>query len=556
MDANKCTWWDRLNMRWSDNNAKNNNHSKNEIFLVYLVCFISVLLFNLYLINMPPVWDAAAGVFAPAIFLYENQTNLIELLNQPNYLEAGPNTHSFGLITWVTYLVIELSQGQVELYVPILHLSQFLMSAITLTATYYISKGLLGRPAAVFITLSLLLFPLYLVQTGFLYAEIPGATFSILAIISWSKRRFRMMVIFSILACLTKSFGIVLLAMFIPLILLDKKIHFKKRFNIIACFSMALLIIEYIKMMYSKTTASMEVDIGDHISHVIWYLNTAYDIKFLLVISIVAPIIYFVASKKRAHLGTIKYLSSLISTKNQTRRLWLPVLLFPMLFLIFIFAVPLSGKGFFPLIRYYVWIFPCLIITSVGTVMYVASDIRTKITTPLPMTYLLFIISISTLGYLIYNRNGSFYPGKEVIQSFSVAERSFEYQRHLKFQQSSVLGVANLGTELPIFVTRVEYYLLSNSLMGYVGNTPKNVKFILSAPYKSGDLNVFPDEFIVLDSNRLDYHGHDIIQSVLSSAAKNPSYEVSTLDQQDVGGRKFTIYKVRLVHTNVIERLK
>jgi hypothetical protein len=48
-----------------------------ELSLVFGVCLAAVLVLNLSLIAMPPVWDAV-GVFAPAIFLYESGLDLPE----------------------------------------------------------------------------------------------------------------------------------------------------------------------------------------------------------------------------------------------------------------------------------------------------------------------------------------------------------------------------------------------------------------------------------------------------------------------------------------------
>ena len=65
----------------------------------FLAWFLFILAIKFDTLLAPPVWDTAMGVFPPAIFLFENSFNLLELINQPGWWEGGPNVHSVSLWT-------------------------------------------------------------------------------------------------------------------------------------------------------------------------------------------------------------------------------------------------------------------------------------------------------------------------------------------------------------------------------------------------------------------------------------------------------------------------
>ena len=82
-----------------------------ELGIAFVVCFAVELALNAWLIQMPPVWDAV-GVFAPAVYLYENGFDLAGLLAMPGYPAGGPNIHSLSLSTQTTVLAVTESPSR------------------------------------------------------------------------------------------------------------------------------------------------------------------------------------------------------------------------------------------------------------------------------------------------------------------------------------------------------------------------------------------------------------------------------------------------------------
>ena len=83
-------------------------------FLVFLGFFIFVCVLNWDARYEKPVWDTAAGVFSPAIYLYETGFDFYGLLEEPGFRQAGPNVHVYTPITIVTAAVMWLFNGDTE----------------------------------------------------------------------------------------------------------------------------------------------------------------------------------------------------------------------------------------------------------------------------------------------------------------------------------------------------------------------------------------------------------------------------------------------------------
>ena len=195
-----------------------------DAFIIFSIFLALVFIFHWQYLTMPPVWDAVAGVFAPAVYLYENNGDYSQLIAQAGYADAGPNVHAFGLVTFLTYFVILLTSGDPTLYLPLLHIIQFVISALTLTAMFGVTRYLLGTLQASLLSACLLLSPVYFVQTSYLYTEIAGAALILFAVMSWATRNYGRVILFSAVACMVKSIGLVLVASIISLIVFDATI--------------------------------------------------------------------------------------------------------------------------------------------------------------------------------------------------------------------------------------------------------------------------------------------------------------------------------------------
>ena len=172
--------------------------------LIFLIKFDTLL--------EPPVWDTAMGVFPPAIFLYETNFDVLELVKQPDWWEGGANgKHSFSLWSWTIALVMSLTHSPTITF-AILHLTTFAINAFAISVFVRTLFEYKAVPWLALISgLFLMLTPLVLVQIGYIYTESLVMALSILAWASWYKAREGRAVLYALLAVSTKLTGIVIL---------------------------------------------------------------------------------------------------------------------------------------------------------------------------------------------------------------------------------------------------------------------------------------------------------------------------------------------------------
>ena len=158
--------------------------------LVFLVFFILVCILNWDARYEKPVWDTAAGVFAPAIYLYETGFDFYALVEEPGFRQAGPNVHVYTPITVVTAAVMWLFDGDNELVYLLLHFIQFLLTGAVLAVVFNLSRSIFGIYTSLLVTAAILLFPPFLIQSRYMYMEIGGSLCVMLAFSNWVKQNY------------------------------------------------------------------------------------------------------------------------------------------------------------------------------------------------------------------------------------------------------------------------------------------------------------------------------------------------------------------------------
>lgn len=532
-----------LTMQFRHKHLKNICNCNSPNVLVFAISFIVVSLMNLSYLNMPPVWDAAPGVFAPAIYLFENGFNLYSLLHSPGYLDAGPNVHSLSIITFMTYCVIKLAGGQTSVYLPTLHLVQFTFAAIVLTLTFNIAQRSFGKIYAAFVTLTLFLLPVFLVQTSYLYTEVVGSALFLLGINAWAYRRFRQMFAFALIACMVKSFGLVLVFTLVVLLLVDDSLRIHQRIGWVTLIVGVAMAIEVSKWsLEAASPPANECLFG--IRSVLENLIQVPDLFILVLLSTAFPLFYVIlhrAFKPRLIVTEVVRLSGEIPEK----RIWLAIAGLPTMFVLFLVAVPLTGRLFFPLPRYYVWILPFMVLVLAKSLLVLLSRIPTFSLKSQINPYKFGILLFTTIIiFSVLNRNGKFYQSNWALSSFSIAERSFEYIDFYKIQRDGVQAIAEKGEGRLLVVTRGEYYFLSSPLMGYIDQHAENIQFVLAPPYNSGQLADFPLDFLILDSNSNSFHGKHLIDSIKMKALNNPNYIVQELVHYQRGPYRSQVLRI------------
>jgi hypothetical protein len=499
--------------------------SGRELGLVFAACFAAVFVLNVSLIAMPPVWDAVA-VFAPAIFLYENGFDLPTLLTSPGYLDGGPNIHSLSVVTFITLGAIALSGGEPSVYLPALHLLNFGLAAVAVAGTFALARHLVGKWTAGLIALALLLFPLFLVQTGMLYVEVAGAAFVVTAMIAFAHRRFVWMAVLVAVACLVKSFGIALVIGLSVLLLCDPAMPIRRRLVWVAALTAPAAVVESARWVATPTNTEPNT-LAEHIRRMIEALLLVPDLLIFVALSILAAAAFGTRAVRTGPRVALEGLEQRI----EAACLLLPVVMFGL-----VTAAPVSGAFLLPLPRYYVWVLAPMLIGVVAAAARHAG--------PRPATIALAVVAL----FLALNREGAFYPdpGEKAV-SFSVAERSLAYLDFYEIQRDGVEGVVELTGGQPVFVTRAEYYYLSSPRMGWVDRDVPNVYFILQPPFEDGRLSDYPAEFFALRSASNYYHGKRVIKELLKDAAGDPGWDGKRVGHWKRGRYQTDLFQVHEV---------
>ena len=510
-------------------------------FFLTLVCIL-----QWSFLTMPPVWDAVAGVFAPAIYLYGHSGDIFQLLRQSGYIDGGPNVHSLSLVTWLTYAAIYLTRGDPELYLPILHVIQFGIAAAVLTATFGLARCLLGVVQAWILSACLLVCPLFLVQTGYLYTEVLGAALVLLALLSWSARHYGYVILFSIVACLVKSFGVALVFTMVFLIAIDASLALGRRLSLIALLVTVATALVLTKWALTTSTGFTRTSYQGYFSTITNTLDMIPDIKALVMLCFAVPVVFLIRQTFWRPALFVPRVIALLSG-NIKARAWLATALFPIALVAFIAAVPLTGENFFPLPRYYVWSLPLMLILLGGVLTRTVAWLADKTLIPFgvgPQKFSVLLLALLFI-YMALNRDGALYPRHDSgLTSFSIVERSLEYLSFFDIQLKGTRSAAELASGTPTFVTRGAYYFLSSPLMGYVDHPIKDLRFIKEQPYKSLNPSVFPQNFLLLDTNSNPFHGQKILKNVLRFAYSREDYRVEVIAQHANGPYRSVLYRI------------
>ena len=152
------------------------------------------------------------GIFPPAIFLYENNFDILSLIQEPDWWLGGANVHAFSLWTWIIALIMSLTKSPAITFI-ILHLLTFCLTALALSIfVRCMDRYTVNRIFALTTGLLLISTPLVLVQTGYIYVEIPVMCFSIFAFSAWQNDREGLAVACALIALSIKLTGVAIAA--------------------------------------------------------------------------------------------------------------------------------------------------------------------------------------------------------------------------------------------------------------------------------------------------------------------------------------------------------
>ncbi|MFM9962548.1 MAG: ArnT family glycosyltransferase [Planctomycetaceae bacterium] len=512
---------------------------------VFLVWFVAIICLKWSALSEPPVWDAALGLFPAAAELANNGFNLPNLLQQPTYLNGGPNCHAESLVTWITAAVL-WGVGQGPTAFTLLHVLHFAAAAWTLTVLHRLTAKSLGDSLAWLLCGTLLLCPVFRVQVGAMYLEIPLAACVVSAIASYADGKLGRALIWSTLAVMIKQTGLIV-AGTLAVAVLVRPGSLAKRIGMALSFAGLGLVVAIGPMLFTPVLAGAAAATPPSSW---WEFMRANHIPYLVSIpDVTIGCLLFVA------IGVIRLREVWRSLTNETASdgqtppdqlsgesnslRSLPssavgaAFLVTVMFGLFFFVAPYFARlDFFCLPRYLVAILPCVFFGGAYWITTLNSPRLTAIG----------LVAVAML--FIGNRNGVWYPADHS-NNLAVQERSESYHWIVAAQQEAIRTASNLPDNAVIYYGLPEHYFLKYPWMGYAVRKHPGGRcvFLPEECPKSPQKADLPEHFfVILDAPFLGDHE---LQSILHYATKDPTRQVRLLRKVQHGPYSVSLLEVQ-----------
>jgi hypothetical protein len=444
----------------------------------FLVALFLVLVLKWNTLNQLPVWDTAMGLFPAAITLADNGFDVVELLGMPGFFEGGPNTHSASLVTLGTAVVLRFF-GSGERALIILHLLHFAMAALGLATLFRLARPVFGPASTLLFCVSVLLFPVFSTQVGYLYLEIPLFLCTVSALLAWTERRFWLAILWSTLAYATKETGLIVAATLVLATLLERRTLSSKakRAGLILVFPVLLAgmlaLPSLMTLLQSSNESNLLPPYADVLARMAEYLGTFLfnvpDLLLFIVLFSVAAIAFGMPIFR-----TLRSEPSDPETRDPARQerliLGYSGLLIIFFFLLFFVALPVVVRFTIVLPRYYLVIVPFLLIWLGYSTKRLLSA---RLTSPAAVCF------VTLSAFFALNASGRFYPLDIDTEgasgnNFSLTERSNAYRRLLALEVEATRFVDELPDETPIYYGLYEHFLFRYPELGYTSGPLTN----------------------------------------------------------------------------------
>lgn len=507
-----------------------------------ILAFCIVFILKWQVLNQPPVWDTAFSVFPAAITLGENGYDLLNLLKMPAYYDGGPNVHAHSIVTIITAVMISLF-GKTNILFPALHIIHFIIAAIGLACFYRFCIPIFEKKVSFLLTLTILVYPAFLTQAGYIYLEMPIFMFSILCLSAWEKGNFFRTIIFATLATLCKESGIIVAGAVATAALLEPVSYKQRVIRSLSIFALPAILVATSALIISPQTIG---NAYGSLFNKIYYLaiiNRAYDVKrylfntpdLLFCIILFASIIPFKFRTFWHGLTDANILSSKNPGSVAQRHVGLSVLFLIYFFGFYYIALPILGNSPMVLIRYYTLAIPFLFLTICW---FCIAELRVN-------KRILSVLLTLTLVVFCLNRYGSFYPDEvdKFGNDFSIAERSAAYTDLLYVQKESIRFIEKITQKHPVFYGLPIHYLTKYPLMGY-SSAPlmQGHCIILDDRYRNAELKNFPSCFYMLRISP--WLGGEIMQDLFRKALSNPDYSAVQVKSFSKGNYNSEILRI------------
>ena len=415
---------------------------------VALIAFVLLLVAKWPVLDQPPVWDGSKTVFPAAITLAHHNFDLGYLLRQPSYFDGGPNTHGLSLVTWITAAAYWTLGDRPGLILPLLHLLHFAFAAGAIAMLWSIGRRTLGAFLALGLAATVAVFPMFFVQAGYLYMEMPILAFSAAAVHAWLARRDGRAAAWATASALVKPSGTIVTGALLLATLLttgDLRKNWKDTLARGALLAAGPLMVA---AAHFALRPKQVYGIGT-IGATLGYLKSVPDLAILL--------------------GAF-LLATLWLRPRGGDRVFLVCLAMTVSFFCFYLALVPLGSSVPILTRYYLQLFPFLLL---GLLCLVAQRSRRAAGGLLLVAALFFLA----------NREGHFYPDRGTT-NFAITERSMAYVDLMELQDLGLRSLVEVAGETPVFYGLSESYRLAYPEMGHEQTPPANGHCIYNeSPY-------------------------------------------------------------------------
>lgn len=479
----------------------------------------------------PPVWDAAFGLFPAAGALADSGFDLRAVMQMPTYSQGGPNCHADSLVTWLTAAVL-MAVGKGPQALAVLHMLHFCAGAWTLAVLHRFVSDSIGRREAWLICATLLACPLFRVQIGAMYIELPLAACTISALHAYASGRFGRAMIWSMLAVMVKQSGVIVTGTLIAAVLM-RRASWSRRIGLAAGFGLTGGLAAAWPLIGSLQLAaiSSQTAFENWWAYMRWYhvpylraipditlAFGAFSILGLLQIRRVCESLRAVPdsdSSPQTSPQTPPHPETVLTQLSHapTNHLGLAYLMC-LAFAGFFFLVPFVAKlDIFCLPRYFVFILP-LVVYGLTHLLCIQVSRRAA--------------SVCLIGAIIgfaANRDGRWYPESRG-NNLAVIERTESYRWLVQAQQAAAQAAADIVGDDLLLYGLPEHYFFQHSWMGYSNRKPAGGRCVTLSQERPFPFQItaLPDRFFVLlDASLLG--GRDL-KSLLREAESDPTRKV------------------------------
>lgn len=417
-----------------------------EVSFVIALMALVLLVVRLGTLDLPPTWDSAMTVWPSAIEMAQRDS-IMEVIALPGFSDSGPNTHTLTPVTLLTGMSIE-TLG-IDAAITVMHLFNMALLVGLGASCYWIlrTRSNVGTAESALIGFLVLLFPLLVAQSAYLYLELAAALLVLGALWMALEGRRVWLIVFLVLAVLTKPLAITCLP---ACLLAARRAGGSGRFlALMTAAGLGAMLPEYLSSVSGVSDASLGENLFDSWENSLFYAGEAPEVILLAAVPIAAAI----ATRRRAYVDP-----------------WPPVTLVLWGGFVAFFAlngIVGEGYGFVP--RYATMLVAPSLLCLPGLISGLKVPTRTVI-----LSAGIVIALLATRGPLALGDDTSLHPTAE--RSLAFAELFEEHKRGLN-------RLAEMSADMTVYYDKYAYYGVSYPQMGHISGEILNGEAVLSVSF-------------------------------------------------------------------------